>query len=81
MTRLQLSDVPFACAWRGVAGQLGESTWVPVEEAGQMAVEGVTKEMPELRPRDVSAARDGAELEAVHELLPVVEFLSPWIHL
>lgn len=55
-----------------------------VIELGESAVgepKGETKEVAELRPRDVSAARDGAELRAEPELLPLVEVLSRWIHL
>jgi hypothetical protein len=59
-----------------VEGKVGE-----LEESAEGESKGEAKEVAELRPRDVAAARDGAELRAEHELLPVVEFLSPWSHL
>ena len=44
----RLSVVPFACAWRGESGQLGESSWgVPVEEVVLAAVDGKVVELKE----------------------------------
>jgi len=87
----RLSVVPFACAWIGDSGQLGESTWgvlvavdgkvVELKESAVGEPKGETKDRAEPIARDVAAAREGAELRVVPELLPVVEVLSLWSHL